>query len=403
MSEQAFEHWRLGDLFDQRVEAGIADFPTFSVTLRDGLVLRDDLERKTDTSLEHNQHLLVREGDIAYNMMRMWQGASGRAPTDGIVSPAYVVLQPKGNVDSRFAAHWFKSARLIHLFWAYSHGLTEDRLRLYFDAFAEIPVTLPSIAQQRRIAAILDEWDRAIAGATRAVELKHKRRVSLISRLIDNKRDRITELDNFCSLSNQRMLLNEKPSHWKCIELEDIPADTGTLLDTNGHRGGVGTRNVFKKGDVLFGKLRPYLNKYYLAEGAGVASTEFWVLRSDATKCLPEYLSLLTQSRNFKAAANRPTGSKMPRAEWELVREAPLYLPELVEQAEITRIISSEVESITALSKGADLLRLQKRGLMQKLLSGDWPVPASIDRLLPGGQDIDEVVGAVVQRAEATG
>src|ERR1700730_7992628 len=114
---------RLGDFFNQRQESGIPGLPLMSVTMKDSLVFRDDIERRLESALRPDQHLLVRKGDIAYNMMRMWQGACGLATADGIVSPAYVVLAPKEGIDSRFAYHWFKTDRLTHLFWAYSHGL----------------------------------------------------------------------------------------------------------------------------------------------------------------------------------------------------------------------------------------------------------------------------------------
>ena len=127
---------RLGDFFSNRQEPGQPGLPVMSVTMNDSLIPRDDMERRTRMqALRPDQHLLVRKGDVAYNMMRMWQGACGLADADGIVSPAYVVLAPRPGIDSRFAYQWFKSERMIHLFWAYSHGLTEDRLRLYFDEF----------------------------------------------------------------------------------------------------------------------------------------------------------------------------------------------------------------------------------------------------------------------------
>ena len=90
----------------------------------------------------------MRKGDLAYNMMRMWQGASGLAGQDGMVSPAYVVVTPSDTVDPTFASYWFKSARMIHLFWAYSYGIAGDRLRLYYKDFARIPVTLPPKSDQ---------------------------------------------------------------------------------------------------------------------------------------------------------------------------------------------------------------------------------------------------------------
>ena len=152
----------LGAYFRVRKEKGEPELPTLSVTVNDGLVDRSDLDRKMETNLSPEQHLRVREGDIAYNMMRMWQGAFGRAGRDGIVSPAYVVVEPRKDIDSRFAAHWFKSARMIYLFRAYSYGLTEDRLRLYPDAFCQIPASPPPMPEQKRIADILDSWDRSI-------------------------------------------------------------------------------------------------------------------------------------------------------------------------------------------------------------------------------------------------
>jgi len=156
------DKWRschLGDVFSDRREAGYDGLPKLSVTLDVGIVRRDSRDRPVRTTLEHDEHLLVRKGDIAYNMMRMWQGGSGMASEDGVVSPAYVVCQPNDKIDSRFADHLFHSPRMIFLFWAYSYGLTDDRRRLYFDGFSKIPVQLPSVAEQRKIADIIDRLD----------------------------------------------------------------------------------------------------------------------------------------------------------------------------------------------------------------------------------------------------
>jgi type I restriction enzyme S subunit len=171
---------RLGNFFNQRQAPGSPDLPVMSVTMNDSLVLRESIERRLESALRPDQHLLVKKGDIAYNMMRMWQGACGLALTDGIVSPAYVVLEPKPGIDSRFAYHWFKSARMIHLFRAFSHGLTEDRLRLYFNNFCEIPAAPPSLSQQRLIADLLDAWDAAIDQTLRLVTASRARRSALL-------------------------------------------------------------------------------------------------------------------------------------------------------------------------------------------------------------------------------
>src|SRR5437870_12603788 len=106
MVPEGWQETTFGALFKNRRERGAAGLPTLSVTLDRGLVLRDSLDRKTETNLSPHEHLLVRKGDIAYNMMRMWQGASGLAGFDALVSPAYGVLQPKSGIDPLFASYF---------------------------------------------------------------------------------------------------------------------------------------------------------------------------------------------------------------------------------------------------------------------------------------------------------
>ena len=127
----------LGELFQLRKEPGVAGLPVLSVTMNDGLIHRDTLDRKTDGKLAPDEHLLIRKGDLAYNMMRMWQGASGLAKQDGIISPAYVVVTPSDAIDPTFAFYWFKSARMIHLFWAYSYGITGRPLEALLQGFCQ--------------------------------------------------------------------------------------------------------------------------------------------------------------------------------------------------------------------------------------------------------------------------
>lgn len=175
---------RLGDLFTSRREKGRPGLPTLSVTLNDGLVNREDLDRKQETSLAPEDHLLVKPGDIAYNMMRMWQGAFGLADCEGLVSPAYVVLRPSRAVDSKFASHLFQSARMRYLFWAYSYGLTDDRLRLYFQDFSRIPASIPDLPTQKKIAEILSDWDSAILASTKLIEASRREANQMTKRLI---------------------------------------------------------------------------------------------------------------------------------------------------------------------------------------------------------------------------
>lgn len=126
------------------------------------MVRRDSLEREFASNATDESNLRAEKDDLVYNMMRMWQGAVGRAPEECIVSPAYVVLAAKAETSPRFFEYWFQRSRSIYWLWAYSHGLTSDRLRLYFRDFSQVPMSLPSREEQEKIAGFLGAVDERI-------------------------------------------------------------------------------------------------------------------------------------------------------------------------------------------------------------------------------------------------
>lgn len=152
-----------GELFANRKEAGEGGLPIYSVTMREGMVPRASFDRDFYDIEDPAGNRKVCKGDIAYNMMRMWQGAQGVAPEDCLVSPAYVVLAPQEGVCAEFFAYYFKLPQMLDLLTATSRGLTKDRLRLYFDDFARMRMCVPEFAEQQRIASCLASLDELIA------------------------------------------------------------------------------------------------------------------------------------------------------------------------------------------------------------------------------------------------
>ena len=128
-------------------------------------------------------------------------------------------------------------------------------------------------------------------------------------------------------------------------------------------------KNIFHKGEILFGKLRPYLKKYWMADFDGVCSTEFWVL--NGKKVTNDYLFQLIQTNKFNQIANISSGSKMPRADWKYMSEIPFDIPPLKEQEKIAQILTTWDKAI---SKQKELIKAKeklKKGLMQRLLSAE--------------------------------
>jgi type I restriction enzyme S subunit len=153
---------RLGEVFSHRKEPGISGLPVMSVTMNDGLVERHTLDRRVVSELLPEKHLRAHKGDLVYNMMRMWQGASGVAWDDCIVSPAYVLCKPSDLILPRFIAQFFKAPATIRKLHQHSQGITEDRLRLYFQNFAEIVIGLPPKIEQKQISDILESIDNEV-------------------------------------------------------------------------------------------------------------------------------------------------------------------------------------------------------------------------------------------------
>ena len=166
-----------------------------------------------------------------------------------------------------------------------------------------------------------------------------------------------------------------KSSHIACVELEHLSQGDGVLLEYTEAGLQKSTKNIFKKGSILFGKLRPYLRKYWLATFEGVCSSEIWVLNTNEEVCIKEYLYRLISSERFIQFANVSIGSKMPRADWDFVSLTPFSIPPMAEQRKIAEILGVWDEAIEKQSRLIEKLELRKRALMQRLLTGRTRLP----------------------------
>ena len=153
--QEDWEERTLGSCFDERLES-LPDGELLSVTIGSGIKKFSELDRHDNSNTDKSKYKRVCIGDIAYNSMRMWQGASGRSPYEGIVSPAYTVVKPIGDIDTQFFAYMFKKKEIIHLFEINSQGLTSDTWNLKYPAFSKIVVRVPrNVEEQSRIARFL--------------------------------------------------------------------------------------------------------------------------------------------------------------------------------------------------------------------------------------------------------
>lgn len=385
-----WEVHHLGELFSSRKEKGIEGLPTLSVTINDGLVDRSSIERKTDTNLSPQEHLLIHKGDLAYNMMRMWQGAFGLADYDGLVSPAYVVLLPTEHVDSKFAYYLFKSSRIIYLFWAYSYGLTGDRLRLYFNDFTKIKHIIPPFSEQKAIADLLSTWDEAIEKTERLIRVKEKQLNAYGKELFDRKNE-------------------GKPDGWKLIALKDILTEHKNksngdeevysvsinkgLVNQVEHLGrsvsaaNTGHYNQVHYGDIVYTKSPtgdfPFgIVKQSHTRKDVIVSPLYGVFKPidfSLGVMIDFYFSSPTRARNYLFPIIQKGAKNTIAITNKTFLSKKLYLPlDKETQKTVSEYAFTAKQEIDLLKQLVEKYKTQKRGLMQKLLTGEWRVKDEI-------------------------
>lgn len=189
----AWEQRKLGEILKERKErSSIGEL--ISVTINNGVVKADSLERKDNSSSDKSNYKVVCKGDIAYNSMRMWQGASGYSPYNGILSPAYTVLIPTEKVDSKFISYMFKKEKMLQQFQKYSQGLTSDTWNLKYPMLKDIPVLFPKIDEQVSIRKHLDNISSLIALHQRKLEHLQEQKKGLLQKMFPKNGETVPEV-----------------------------------------------------------------------------------------------------------------------------------------------------------------------------------------------------------------
>lgn len=226
-------HWgilRNMALFSHRVEPGVTGLTVLQVSLRSGITAEelDQFGRPKRLIADATKYKRIHRGDVAYNTMRMWQGAVGVSPSDGLVSPAYVVLKPRKDTCPEFYDFIFHTEVYKQQVNRQSTGIVSDRNRLYWDSFKQMPnLTLPPAEQKEIVAFIAKETavlNTAIARTEREIALMQEYRTRLTADLVTGKLD---VREAAAHLPAQPALTSDEPApddSLEEIETEEIEA-----------------------------------------------------------------------------------------------------------------------------------------------------------------------------------
>jgi type I restriction enzyme, S subunit len=297
------------------------------------------------------------------------------------ISRAVGLLRPAQTLLPGFLACYLNSPEGRKEFLRPSAGSAQIVVNL--SALNRLRFPLPSLPEQHAIATALSDVDALLEALDRLIAKKRALEQAAMQRLLSGE----TRLDgpsvewselpfgDIAAIRNAKVIAASTPLGTQCIELESIDQGTGRLLRT-ADATGLGSKYSFKKGDVLFGRLRAYLRKYWLATFDGVCSTEIWpLIARDERQLFSGFLFWLVQTSEFMNAAGVSHGTHMPRSDWSVLEKLSVRLPPFPEQIAIAAVLSDMDAELSALEARRDKTRDLKQAMMQELLTGKTRLP----------------------------
>ena len=369
-----WEQRRLEKYFDERSERS-SEGELISVTINSGVVKAIDLDRRDSSSEDKSNYKRVEKGDIAYNSMRMWQGASGYSAYSGILSPAYTVITPKEDVHSEFFAYMFKKHELIQTFQKNSQGLTSDTWNLKFPTLKRIKVYAPSYAEQVKIADVLNQLSHLITLHQRECDLLLKTKKSYLQKMFPKNGEDKPEIRfvgfndawEQCLLGNvAKITMGQSPNSENYTE---NPSDYILVQGNADMKEGrvvprVWTTQVTKtadKGDLILSVRAPVgdigKTDYDVVLGRGVAAIK-------GNEFLFQSLGKMKQNGYWTKLS---TGSTFESINSNDTKEAQILLPSIEEQAKIGAFFSAIDTLLTLHQRELDSLKDMKKSLLQQM------------------------------------
>lgn len=392
-------HWmirRIKNLFELRNEKNyeaLEDVNLISLYTDKGVVQHSDLTETTgNKAVTAEGYKIVKEDDIVVNIILCWMGAVGRSAYNGVTSPAYDVYKPLHDTNSKYYHYLFRTSQFNGECYRYGRGIMLMRWRTYSTEFRAISVPLPPEDEQKRIVNFLDkkidDVDRLIGNVQKQIEKLKAYKQSLITEVVTKGIDLTVPMKD-----SGVEWIGEIPEHWNIERLKfnvSINAEKQSSLDLpyialehiegfSGKR--IKTDNVYEvdgaivahSGEILFGKLRPYLAKVYKVEEETYVSSEFAVFSAETID--NQYLKWYMLSYGFLDTVNASTyGTKMPRANIDFIKN--MYIPvfDVQEQEKIALYLnekSSKIDQLIAIKQSKiEKLEQYKRSLIYEYVTG---------------------------------
>ena len=284
-----------------------------------------------------------------------------------------------------FIAYYVQTRRYWR--WIANNSARSGQPGINSREYGSLPIPVPPVAEQQAIAAVLSDVDELLGSLEALIAKKRDIKQAAMQELLTGRTRlpgfggewEVVELNAFVRIRDRKISPVEVRGDTPCVELEHIGQGDGRLTSHGRAERTSSIKHRFEPRDVLFGRLRPYLRKWWYADRAGVCSTEIWPLVVDQGRAESGFVYALVQTGRFLDAAEASYGTHMPRADWNIVSGVEFPLPPLPEQQAIATVLSDMDAEIAALEHRLDKTHAIKQGMMQQLLTGTIRLPIPND------------------------
>ena len=374
-----WEQRKLGDLVDRVTRKNqdlVSELP-LTISAQYGLIDQNEFFDKRVASKDVSGYYLIENGEFAYNKSTSTDAPWGAIKRldryeNGVLSTLYIVFGIKENnpVDSDFLVSyystnlWHKGIHEIAAEGARNHGLLNIAPADFFETRLMIP---QDIEEQKKIGKYFIELEALITLHQRKCEQTKNLKKYMLQKMFPQNGAKVPEIRfngfthdweqrKFSDIASRESVSRESSYDLPSLEYEDVIAEEGRLNKVISLKENIKKGIVFDGSQVLYGKLRPYLHNWLNPDFSGVAVGDWWVLKpNNADK---SFIYRLIQTQRFDDIANQSAGSKMPRADWNLVSNTEFAVPvSQEEQEKIGEYFSSLDHLITLHQRHTDFYK----------------------------------------------
>lgn len=322
----------------------------------------------------------VRAGDYIVSKRQVIHGGNGLVPENldkSVVSNEYMVVASNDAISAKFWTLISKRREMYKMFFLSSYGVDVEKMVFNVEDWKKRFLIIPATSEQDQINELHDQLDHQIDLHQRKYEKLQNLKSAMLEKMFPKDGADVPEVRfqgftepweqrKFEDMVTRNSTVSVCSSELPSIEYEDIVSGQGILNKNIREKQNIKTGIQFEPGDVLFGKLRPYLKNWILPDFSGVAVGDFWVLHPSETDS--RYLYYLIQTPAFQTTANQSTGTKMPRSDWNLVSKTKFLLPrDVTEQRRIGATLQPIDNLITLHQRELEKLKSIKKCMLERM------------------------------------